>query len=172
MEKIYPARLWDGFAYIVLSTIVLLLVTDIYILFVLGDPLDSMKELFLIELCLFSMLIFVKIMLYSQTMILNDHGIVMHLWCFKLHKHTIEWKDIKRIKGPFSCFLIGERVVVYCSRGLFSRFDLFKPRRRMHITNSYQNFESLVVDIVKHATSATVAENVKEYVAKHRHAEI
>ncbi len=171
MEKVYPSRFFETFTYIALMMIGLFVFLDIYLIFVKGKSVSD--DLILAEFGVLAMLVLVKMCLYSQKVVLNDQGITCHYRLFKKTSYSFKWEDIKKITGQFSNLHIhiGENITLHRSTDKLPKRYFFKERERVPVTNSYCNFESLVVEIVKRAKVATVDESVKKFISKHSHAE-
>ena len=178
MEKVFTAKTWNFFTWFIIFTGAVFIFSDILVWVQTGWQ-NAIKVL-LIEGLLMSVLLLILLLGLSRQVVLTEQGITQTYWSplllkapkslFRTHD-CVEWKDITRIEGEFGFLHIREKITLYLSRNKFSTWDIIQELDRITITNDLMNFEYLVVEIVKKASSAAVNENVKKFVSRHENAE-
>lgn len=165
MEKIFITKKFNLLTLTTLLTFLLFFAIDIYLL-IRGARGIFLRKVFLLEILILFSLAVVLLITFSQKIIIDDHYITQsYRGIFKFYKHTIPWKDIKKVAAEFGVFHIGEKITLYTSQSEMKFFDIIQERDRITIFNTTKDFNDLVSEVTRRARNAQLDERLKKFAA-------
>lgn len=173
MERVFTAKAWNFLAWAIIVIGTVFAFADM-LLWVQQAGWQDIRKALLLEGLLTLALLMILFVNLSEKIILTEQSLTQiyrSVLFFKVHRRSVEWKDITKIEGEFGFFHIGDRITLHLSRDKFSTYDIIQERDRITITNVLTNFDDLVVEITMRASAATVAESVKKFVSRYESVE-
>jgi hypothetical protein len=165
MEKRFAAKRFNFFTGMVLLLITFFIFLDIYLI-IGGMGAQPLKRIFMLEGLVICTLTVILLITLSEKIIINEHSIrqtSFHIPGITVAEIAMPWGEVSEVKGEFGLFHIGEKITLRSSGNQSTITDSILERRTMAITNTMENFEEIVREVVTRAENAQLDENLKKF---------